>query len=344
MFSGLAANAIAQIDTAERLIHVHEALAEDSVDRLAIKQYAAASCLTRLYAIFEWFVESSIAEFLDALPELVPFGTLEDDLKNAYRSGVSHILDRIDSERYKHLIHETVVRWYYEALSNSSPYRLIAEALTRHEQNLRLPVLDGLLARLQAKDVRQWLSWSPDVVSLFGEAPVSVDLVESELRNLIQLRNDAAHGLLSDLPGVGVLVRFCLLVKALVSSVASFLRRALIERRLKADKMLLIGSVTEVFARPGAFVATMKLNVEVRLGATLYFSGRGFCDEEKVLSIMDNDIRVGEIRAVRDGYEVGLQCDHLPRRNSLIFAEMAHGSMDEVDVSSLVSGGQVEDE
>jgi hypothetical protein len=149
VFVALTSNALEQISVVEELIDVHQSLTverePDSRNRL--KLYSVCSCVTRLYAIYERFVESIISDYLDAIPDLVPYQSLADELKKDYRMGISHVLSRIDSERYEHLAHENVILWYHEALTNSTKYRFVTEALTRHDHNLRLHIVDTLLGK-----------------------------------------------------------------------------------------------------------------------------------------------------------------------------------------------------
>src|SRR4051794_10245947 len=129
MFDALLQNALTQIEVTEALIATHEEYASaQAADReRVVKQYAVASCVTRLYAIYEWFVETLLADYLDALPEILSYADLPDGLKVEYRMGISHVLSRLDADRYSHLKHENVIRWYHEALTGSA-YRFVVEA------------------------------------------------------------------------------------------------------------------------------------------------------------------------------------------------------------------------
>lgn len=74
MFDALTTNTIEQIRVVEDLIPFHEFVSKDKSTeaRKNIKLYAASSCVTRLYAIYENFVETILSDFLDAIPEISP--------------------------------------------------------------------------------------------------------------------------------------------------------------------------------------------------------------------------------------------------------------------------------
>jgi len=78
MFSELLNNALEQIRVAEEFIETHEQyIKQQPIERqMQFKAYAVTSCVTRLYAIYEHFVETLIADFLDAVPELIPYASL----------------------------------------------------------------------------------------------------------------------------------------------------------------------------------------------------------------------------------------------------------------------------
>jgi hypothetical protein len=66
---------------------------------------------------------------------------------------------------------------------------------------MRLSILSGMLKRVLLDDLQGWLSHHDAIAALFDEQAALSDQVESELKNFIQLRNDAAHGSLSALAG-----------------------------------------------------------------------------------------------------------------------------------------------
>lgn len=324
MFDALTSNTIEQICVVEELISIHESASsgKESNVRRRMKLYAVSSCVTRLYAIYENFVETILCDFLDAIPEISSYASLCDELKADYRLGISHILSRIDNERYSHLTHENVVLWYHEALTNTPKYRFVTEALVRHEQNLRLNILETLLSRIQLKDIRGWLAHNEAVSALYTDEGGVCEQLEAELRTFVQLRNDAAHGVLDDLEGKDNLTRFCALIRSLILAISSFLHKSLLLRRIDAGRACRIGEVTEVFTRSGAFVAQIDNATNLHKGMKVHVMGPNYCFIQQIDSIRVNDIDMHEVTAAYPAFEVGLKCSQNPRRNAALYVDV----------------------
>ena len=111
MFSALENRCLQDIDTIYVLLDSHESLIETRPDiSHKIKIYSVSACVTRLYAIYENFVETAVSDYLDSLSECVKFDLLPYELKTEYRMGISYILSKIDQGRYDHLTHENIIK------------------------------------------------------------------------------------------------------------------------------------------------------------------------------------------------------------------------------------------
>jgi hypothetical protein len=324
VFTGLLSNALEHIGVVEALVQKHDEYArtEPGPRESLIKQYAVASCVTRLYAVYERFIESLISDYLDSVPELIPYASLSEGFKNEYRIGISHVLGRIESDRYDHLSHKNVIRWYHEALSSRRQYRIVSEAMTRHDQNLRLGVLESLVSRVDPReDFRSWLAHCPDIRDLYEEQTAILVQFEAELREFVKIRNDVAHGLLESLDGKKLLERYCGLIRAVLRATVSFFHKSLLLHRVKAGRMRRIGEVSEVFERSGAFVAQIEKGCEIRLGMSLHFVGHGSCLSQEINSIQIDNVPVDGFVSTETIPEVGIQCLSIPRRKMSLFVD-----------------------
>lgn len=323
MFGGLQANALNQISVAQSLIGSHEEIlrAHPAEQRGAVKVYAVASCVTRLYAIYEHFVESLLSDFLDSIPELVAYSSLSDGLKKEYRFGISHILGKIDADRYSHLTHENVILWYHEAISNAPNYRFVTEALTRHDHNLRLNIVENLVSRLDLNGLREWLAHSEDIVALYEERTAVIEQLDAELRSFVQLRNDAAHGTLQTLEGRDNLERYCNLMSALIKALAEYFSKCLLQHRVKAGKSRKIGVVTEVFAKANAFIVQLESGSVLTRGSSVHLVSSCQYRSDTVLSMQLLGREVDQLTADRDAFEVGLRCTINPTRSVELYVD-----------------------
>jgi len=323
MFSALTTNTLEQIFVVEQFIKAHEQIVvqQDASARRRMKIYAVSACVTHLYAIFERFIETSISDYLDSIPELIRYQALTEELKKDYRIGISHILSRIDNERYSHLIHENIVKWYHEAIVNSDSYRFVTEALTRHDQNLRLNTIENLFSRVQMKDLRNWLAHHAEIKGLYSEDASTYEQLEAELRNFIQLRNDASHGAIDDLEGKDNLRRHCLLIKSLVLALSSYLHKSLLLKRYEAGKARKVGVVSESFENSGAFIAQVANEASLFLGCNIHIVGSYYCYSQEILSLRLNDIDVDRVTSERDGCEIGVKCKNQVKKRAEIYID-----------------------
>lgn len=323
MFDALTSNAINQIATVKKLVANHESMQDglDAVERKNIKLYAVSSCATRLYAIYENFVHQVVSDYLDAIPELKRFATLSAGFQQEYRIGISYLLGRLDHARYHHLKHENVIGWYHGAITNTTPYRFVAEALIRHEENLRLQVVDSLLSRVQLPGIREWISNHGEVLALYTEHTAVHEQLEAELRNFVQLRNDAAHGNIADLVGPDAQLRFCDMIESLILAIASYIHRCVLHMREEAGKVKRIGKVTEVFPRKGVFIAQIDSRVTVQVGLQVHFIGLGYCGALPIMSLQLDDEPIAGFTSTQPNLEVGVRVSGLPKKNAEIYID-----------------------
>lgn len=323
MFASLTSSSLASVRVVREFVAHHERLLadHDAAARQEMKIYSVSSSVTRLYAIYERFVETLVSDFLDAIPEYCSFAALPDAMRSEYRIGISHLLSRLDSPRYHHLNHENLIRWYHEALSAVTPYRFVPEALTRHDENLRLSVLSGMLSRVQATDLQGWLSHHSSITALYPDQTALWEQIESELKNFIQQRNDAAHGTLSELAGPDPLLRYCDLITALIESLSAYLYRQIVVGREAAGKAILLGRVDEIFAAHSASIVPLQPGRSLTLGQRIHVVGQWSCVEAVVESMRIENETAFAVSAVGEVLEVGIVSSAAPRRGVSIYSD-----------------------
>lgn len=321
MFSTLEQKTIEHIDIVKLLINVHAETAkeQESSFRHKVKAYAVSSCVTRLYAIYENFIETAISDYLDAVSEFVSFSSLPEGFKNEYRIGISYLLSKIDQGRYGHLTHENIVKWYYEALNDSKNYKFVTDALIRHEQNFRLNIVENIFNKVQLSGLRDWLESHPAIQELYPDENSVSEQLESEIKDFVQLRNDASHGLMDNLEGDENLNRICDVISSVVRSISSFLDKSLLLSMDENGVAKKLGVVTESFGENGAFVAQVELGTSFEEGEKLYFVDGTNCYSQIIESIMINDVKVNQTVANKNDFEVGIKCMDRVKRNTSLY-------------------------
>ncbi|PQJ10526.1 hypothetical protein CJD36_011160 [Flavipsychrobacter stenotrophus] len=323
MFSALESRSLNDLAVTNLLLDCHETLLiNNEDDSKRIKIFSVSSCITRAYAIYENFITTAISDYLDTLSECVLFSDLDAAFITEYRLGISNILSRIDQERYGHLTHENIIKWYYEAHTGVHPYKFVTDALTRHEQNFRINVLISGFNRIQLKNLQSWLTNHPEINKLYPEEGNRVfQLLESEVNEFVQLRNDASHGTMDSIIGRDSLNRSCDLIKAIIIAVGSFLTKNKLEHQEKVGKVGCIGFVSESFTRNGAFVAKIKAGTELYLNQELFFLDNKNCFVQTISTLRVNNIDTNPVNANADEFEVGIKCPNLVAINTKLYVK-----------------------
>lgn len=285
-----------------------------------IRQYAYATAVTRLYAIFEHFIVKTLSTYLDYLSENKTFADLSPGLKREYRIGFSHVLSRIDQPRFSSLNHEDLIEKYHRAINERvSNYQFIAETLIRHDNNLRPNVLFELFSRLGLTGLETWLIMSAKEYGLYDSEERIKEQLESELNNFIEVRNDSSHGVPEQIGSQSILQRHCELIFLLVSSITSFVEREIFMLLQMAGKTLKIGNITEVFNRAGASVAKVNEKSLISLSVNYVFEDSFNFYTQKFSTVKLNDDDVDAVfSALDNNVEIGIKCDRLPKKKTNI--------------------------
>ncbi|MEN4568891.1 MAE_28990/MAE_18760 family HEPN-like nuclease [Pantoea agglomerans] len=300
---------------------IYSGLAKASQTKVTkIRQYAYATAVTRLYAIFEHFVEKTLSSYLDYLSENKTYANLSPGLKREYRIGFSHVLSRIDQPRFSSLNHEDLIEKYHRAINEGvSNYQFIAEALIRHDNNLRPNVIFELFSRLGLTGLENWLIMSAKEYGLYDSEERIKEQFESELNNFIEVRNDSSHGVPEQIGSQSILQRHCELIFLLVNSITSFVEKEIFILLQLAGKTFKIGNVTEVFNRAGASVAKVNKESIISLDVDYVFEDSFNFYRQKFIAVKINDDDVGaEFSALDNNVEIGIKCDRLPKRKTNI--------------------------
>lgn len=275
----------------------------NSVEWRIIDQSAAVS---RIYAIYEGFVHELIRDYVSVLERVVEFEKLDASFTTAYRLGVSSMLKKIDHNRYSHISLPNLVESYAEALSGASSYRLVSDALLTHERNLQMPDLVTVFSTVGIGGIDKWVENHQAIMDFFGEKDRLGANASSELKLLVQSRNDAAHGGLSidDLTGLEQLIEYVDFGMALAEALADRVQLAVIDASIAKGYSIELGTATEVIKHRMVAIGALKGTIETE--GTIYFCGNGFCFENQIASIQIDDLDVTGV-SLLEPVEVGIR-------------------------------------
>ena len=271
--------------------------------------YDHCAAVTKLYAIYENFVEDLIREWLSLLPQLyLNYTDLDERIRNTHKLGVGRLLIDLNKNRYEHLTIEDVVNGLYIGINNKNNYELLADAFLFHEQNLRRDILDKLLADAGISNSWAWIDRHKSIKNFVEEVRGSQNTVEGELNELISYRNEAAHGaLIDDFLRSNALLELCDFIESLCQSLNDLFVYQAIDRKTKNGGATKIGKITEWFKKSKAGIAKVS-NATLYVKCDLYLVNQNlsWCQPVTINSIKINDNSVKKINAI-DEIEVGLK-------------------------------------
>lgn len=273
--------------------------------------YDHCSVVTRLYAIYERFVEDLIAEWLELLPDIVTeYSDLEKSIKDTHQIGVGRLLLDLKKKRFEHLSINEVIQGLFDGVTGQEKYKLIPDAFLLHEQNLRREVLEKFFADAGISNAWDWVNKHRTVKQFIEEVRGSQNTAEGELNELITYRNDAAHGaIVDDILGTKELLELGDFVENLCQALAELVTFQVISRQTAIGKAKEIGQVTEWFKKSRAGVAKVKkINLSVDKKVFLVNEASSYCRLATIESIMINDISKEQV-VITHEQEVGLKFD-----------------------------------
>ncbi|MCP3412040.1 HEPN domain-containing protein [Bradyrhizobium sp. CCGB01] len=178
------------------------------------RRFDYAAFAVALYASFEKFIEAFIAEYAHFESRRLSYGELPTKLLTKHRSRTAEMLSRgrIGEGRYLGLTELEVVKNLFECLNGVKPYTLNKAAVIAHDVNLRVGEIDNLFATVgienvcdRARRADALMHWYRETKNLevVLQDGVPATLVEERIKDLVDRRNEIAHGgdIPTELPG-----------------------------------------------------------------------------------------------------------------------------------------------
>lgn len=275
------------------------------------------AAVTRLYGIYERFVVEIVGDWLVLLPKLVAnYQSLADSVHKEHRRGVARVLQNLGSTKFRHLTALDAVRGFHQAVSGAESYELLPEAFALRDQNYRPEILQDIFNSVAVMESWAWIQSHRQVKGYVEKIGADSTKAENELKQFVQDRNDAAHGVVDEVLSVTRIIEISELVEALCVAICEMLSWQVVSRKETNGAASTVGDVTENFTS-GAVVAKMQ-NVEFQLGDRFYVCGASCCYPAVVKSIQLNDVDQ-EWMAVTTETEVGLMFDREVKKNRKLY-------------------------
>lgn len=273
--------------------------------------YDHCAVVTRLYAIYETFVEDLIEDWLILLPSLYSnYSELNETIRKTHQSGVGRLLQEIlkeDNHRYKNLSTQQVMYGLLNGETGKDKYELLPDAFLFHEQNLRKNSLERLLANTGIFNSWSWVVKHRDVKYFIEEIRANENSLEQELNTLIIYRNEAAHGTdIDNWLAANALLELCDFVESLCQALTELVNYQVLERKKSIGQAQEVGKITEWLKKRQAAILTADGKYLLSVGSTINLVGESYCQEATIESI--NSESIPEIKTT-PGMEIGLKFD-----------------------------------
>ncbi len=141
------------------------------------------------------------------------------------------------------------------------------------------------------------------VRTFFSSTSRLSDTAESELKQIVDYRNEAAHGRVDQVVGPEILIEVSEFFQMLLMSISDFVQYDMIRRAKELGKAVVVGVISERF-RSDIVVAKIA-NSSISLGDNMFVFGKGIVGEATIGSIQLDDVNEETITVV-DEREVGL--------------------------------------
>lgn len=214
-------------------MHAAETWASEVANFTSGRTYDYACATILLYGVLERFVEDLAIEYMDALTKRHQrYSNLPDKLRKAHFDQTVANLSRTRDSRYNGNVDASqLAASLSSCLSDSVPYNFLPEPLIHHSANFRVAVVDEFLGRIDIPSAsRRALEthvFAANIASLNESQrilPSRFETAWSLVNDLVERRNQVAHGDTSNALAPSGLEPYCAEVKAYCLGLAQVAR------------------------------------------------------------------------------------------------------------------------
>ena len=284
-------------------------LLSQAPDRINWRVFDHCAAITRLYALYEQFVVDLVEDYLRQLPQIYSsYGDLPQALRTQHRVGTGQILQKwSESGLYGHLAETTVAYGLVDGLRGQPGYTLLVDAFLIDPHNYRADVLVKAFGHLGLADCFTFVKKQPEMKT-FMLTRDATETPETVLRDIVELRNQASHGSVSQEQIVSVqeVLSYSTFVQILCGALVEMVERAVFTRRLQVCENVCVGEVIHTFT--GNIVGLRCHSGRIRVSERLVAKAATAAVGTTVVS-MEIDRQKYEASDLADGQEIGLQLD-----------------------------------
>jgi hypothetical protein len=282
-----------------------EQIRNSGLSKSSWQVYDHCAAFTRLYAVYEQFVEDLASDYLRVLPDL--FRKYEDlplSVRKQHRIGIGQILMKLGKDGpYKDLDEGSVIKGWSAGLLGNLNYRLLPDAFLIDPQNYRAEILAGLFRYLGIDDCWPWIEKHPLVVEFMNRERDANETPRTLLHDFVEYRNKASHTKVGDIVATEEIKSIANYVAVMTEALSQLVMKRVVQQKIALGETARVGLVLH---RYSDFIVGMRMSAgTVTIGDELIVMHKHSCYKTTVASIQIERSPYEQLD-VRDGQEIGL--------------------------------------
>jgi MAE_28990/MAE_18760-like HEPN len=287
-------------------------------DRINWRVFDHCAAVTRVYALYEQFVEDLVEDYLSQLPEMYSsYDDLPQTLRTQHRIGTGQILQKWSEDGpYGDLTETSVASGLVDGLRGQRAYTLLAEAFLMDPHNYRADVVVKVFGHLGLMDCLSFVKKQLEMRA-FMLTRDATETPETVLRDIVKLRNQASHGSVSQdqIISVHELSSYATFIQVICGALAEMVERAVLTRRLQVCQIACVGQVTHPYSNN--IVGFRCCAGQIRVGERLVAKGTRAPVGATVVS-MESDRQRFLAGDLAEGQEIGLELDRKVKEGTML--------------------------
>ena len=282
-----------------------DAIRATAPSKLSWQVYDHCAVFTRLYAIYEQYVESLASEYLRMLPDLYSrYEDLPPSVTTQHRLGIAQVLLKLGKDGpYKDLEERAIIRDLSQGLLGSPNYILLRDAFLIDPQNYRAEVVSKLFSYLGFEDSWAWVEAHPSMVAFLLRHRDPNETARTLLHDFVKYRNEASHTLVGETVATDEIKSIADFVVVLSEALAQLVMKQVVQRQKVLGEVTLIGEVIHRFSNQ--IVGAKMLAGPLSIGESLVVMQNRACYKVTIHSIQILKVPYDRINLTAD-QEIGL--------------------------------------
>jgi type II restriction/modification system DNA methylase subunit YeeA len=186
---------------------------------------------------------------------------------------------------------------------------------------MKMNILSNILSRLNITNIERWIEKHTLMEDFIKTVRGDQNTVDSELTSFIKDRNEAAHGVVTNVLGKDALLEYCTFIERLCKVIYEKINHWVLTRKLEQGDAVEIGFISETL-RNRVIIAKIKESV-IDLGDTFFFMGENYCLVADIESMQVDDVSVSHI-VVESEKEIGFRTSiEVKKKNAKIIRTLS---------------------